>query len=262
LNSGKSVPLLQIDRLSLSFGEERILDDINVRCVRGEFASLLGASGCGKSTLLRLIAKLKKPSSGTITFGDLNPQQIGFVFQQPTLLPWLSAINNVALPLNVSGQMKSKQRRQIAAEALELVGLNSSDHKKIPSKLSGGMQMRVSLARAFVTKPSLILMDEPFSALDEVLRQQLCETTLELWKREGWTTLFVTHNVSEAVFLSQRIFILAGKPATIVDVIEVPFVDRTRSLRSSPQFMELVAHVGARLREVVESDEGKGAAEQ
>lgn len=253
------MPLLQIDRLRFSFGEERILDDLNIKCDRGEFASLLGASGCGKSTLLRLIAKLKTPTFGSISFDEsLDENQIGFVFQQPTLLPWLSAINNVALPLKLSGSMKSKQRREVAAEALLLVGLSASDQQKLPSQLSGGMQMRVSLARSFVAKPSLMLMDEPFSALDEVLRQQLCETTLKLWKREGWTTLFVTHNVAEAVFLSQRIFILGGKPATIVDVIEVPFVDRTPSLRSSPPFMELVAQVGARLRDVVESDQQSG----
>ncbi len=252
------MPLLKINRLNFSFGEERILKDLNVECARGEFASLLGASGCGKSTLLRLIAKLKNPTSGEISFeGDLKEKPFGFVFQQPTLLPWLSAVDNVALPLKLSSAMPSN-RRAVAAEALELVGLNANDQKKTPSQLSGGMQMRVSLARAFVAKPALMLMDEPFSALDEVLRQQLCEATLKLWKSEGWTTLFVTHNVAEAVFLSQRIFILAGKPATIVDVIEVPFVDRTPELRASPEFMELVAKVGVRLRELVESDEQAG----
>jgi len=134
------------------------------------------------------------------------------------------------------------------------VGLQrSADALKYPHQLSGGMQMRVSLARALVAKPRLMLMDEPFSALDEVLRQQLAETCLELWERESWTTVFVTHNVSEAVFLSQRIHILAGKPARIVDTVDVPFGERSRELRATDDFARLVASVSQRLRHAVEA---------
>ena len=136
-----------------------------------------------------------------------------------------------------------------------MVGLSVRDKRKLPRQLSGGMQMRVSLARAFVTRPKVMLMDEPFSSLDEVLRQQLCETCLQLWQREAWTTVFVTHNVSEAVFMSQKVFILAGRPATIVDVIEVPFETRIGDLRVSAEFIRLVTDVSQRLRRAVELDD-------
>lgn len=177
---------------------------------------------------------------------------VGFVFQKPTLCPWLSAVSNVELPLKMRGVSRI-ERRSRAMEALQLVGLQPHDTKKLPSQLSGGMQMRTSLARAFITQPSLMLMDEPFAALDEVLRQQLCETTLRLWRREHWTTLFVTHNVSEAVFLSQRIHILAGSPASIVKTFEIPLEERNPDLRSAPEYLHLVSEVSRELRAAVES---------
>lgn len=249
----KNVPMLRIRDLRFSFREETVIQGLNIQCDRGEFASLLGASGCGKSTLLRLIAGLKQPCSGSIDRGCGNEDaSLGFVFQNPTLCPWLTAVGNVQLPLKLRG-VPSHERQTQALEALELVGLGLVDTQKLPCQLSGGMQMRVSLARAFVTKPTLLMMDEPFSALDEVLRQQLCETTLELWRRETWTTVFVTHNVAEAVFLSQRIHILAGKPASIVETIEVPFVERTAALRLSAEYLALVSKVGHKLRAAVEA---------
>lgn len=243
--------MLRIRQLGFSFREEPVLRDLNITCERGEFASLLGASGCGKSTLLRLIAGLKRPDSGSIERGEQDAT-MGFVFQRPTLCPWLSASENVELPLRLRNVSKPVRHSQ-ARDALELVGLRSGDTKKLPAQLSGGMQMRVSLARAFVTKPGLLLMDEPFSALDEVLRQQLCETTLRLWQREMWTTVFVTHNVAEAVFLSQRIHILAGKPATIVETVSVPFKERTSELRLSTDYLALVSEVAQKLRAAVEA---------
>lgn len=255
------MPLLELDRVRFSFGEERVIEDVSLRIERGGFVSILGASGCGKSTLLRIMAGLAQPTDGEIRFvpdweltngaGDVSTNA-SFVFQKPTLCPWLTVQQNIELP-NRLQQISKQVRTKNALEAIRLVGLSELDKNKLPNQLSGGMQMRVSLARAIVTKPSLILMDEPFSALDEVLRQQLTETCLELWRRESWTTVFVTHNVAESVFLSQRIHILAGKPATIVDTIDVPFVDRTRELRASAEFQKLVANVSQRLRVAVES---------
>lgn len=244
------MPEIALSDVAFAFANEDVLSGIRFDVNRGDFVTLLGGSGCGKSTLLRLIAGLIKPTNGTITFGGA---EVGFVFQKPTLCPWLNVQQNVELPLALK-HASQKDRSNIVGEAIELVGLHvGNDALKYPHQLSGGMQMRVSLARALVAKPRLMLMDEPFSALDEVLRQQLAETCLELWKRESWTTVFVTHNVSEAVFLSQRIHILAGQPATIVDTVEIPFVERNRELRATDDFTRLVSNVSQRLRNAVEA---------
>ena len=272
--SENRAPMLRIESLGFAYGEERVLDQVSFESERGSFTSLVGASGCGKSTLLRLVAGLKSPTTGSIEIAasgaalDTGSQlasedhlaalnsSIGFVFQHPTLCPWLTALANVELPLKLRGVSKS-DRRQQATAALDLVGLQAADVRKLPSQLSGGMQMRTSLARSFVTKPTLMLMDEPFAALDEVLRQQLCETTLRLWRREHWTTLFVTHNVAEAVFVSQRVHILAGSPATIVKTVEVPLGDRTPELRLAPDYLKMVSEVSRALRDAVEATSGE-----
>ena len=243
--------VLRIQDLHFSFQNDNILRNVNLGCGEGEFASLLGASGCGKSTLLRLIAGLKQPTAGAIHF-DRGAHELAFVFQKPTLCPWLSASQNVELPLKIRGIDKADRQTRVR-EAFDRAGLRRADGIKIPSQLSGGMQMRVSLARAFVSRPSFLLMDEPFSALDEILRQQLCETTLQLCQSQSWTTLFVTHNVAEAVFMSQRIHILAGRPATIVASIEVPFSNRVPELRLTSEFQQFVADIGQQLRVAVES---------
>lgn len=251
------MPRLVIQGINFSFRQDSVLRDVNFRVEHGEFVALLGASGCGKSTLLRLLAGLLQPTRGSISNAadqanaDGTGSTASFVFQKPTLCPWLTVLQNVELPLRLRGVARA-ERLQVCHDAIRLVGLSEQDCRKMPRQLSGGMRMRVSLARAFVTKPQLMLMDEPFSALDEVLRQQLTETCLDLWQRESWTTVFVTHNVAEAVFLSQRIHILAGKPATIVDTIEIPFLERDRKLRTSAEFIRLVAEVSERLRQAVE----------
>ena len=247
------MPKIVTNDLRLAFGGEQVLRGLNAVVERGEFVSILGTSGCGKSTFLRILAGLLQPTSGTVMFDgeSRHPGQTSFVFQKPTLCPWLSLRRNVELPLKLS-HTSASSRTTAVEKAIELVGLDKSDRSKLPRQLSGGMQMRASLARAFVTKPSLMLMDEPFSSLDEVMRQQLTETSLRLWQLGNWTTVFVTHNVAEAVFVSQRIYILAGKPATFVECIDVPFRERNEDLRTSPEFIEFVADVSQRFRTAVE----------
>lgn len=244
------MPDITVKDLRFAFDDEPLFDGLNFSCGSGDFICFLGASGCGKSTLLRLIAGLLTPGSGQLSVdGNANT---GFVFQKPTLCPWRSALRNVELPLQLIGM--GKERKQQAREALDSVGLREADFHKLPQQLSGGMQMRVSLARALVRNPNLMLMDEPFSALDEVRRQQLCEACLSAWREQHWTTVFVTHNVTEAVFMSQRIHILSSSPARIVETIDVPFGPRNAKLRGSVEFLQLVADTSQRLRDAVETE--------
>jgi len=182
-----------------------------------EFLSLLGPSGCGKSTLLRLIAGLSEPSSGAISWHG-HPS-LSFVFQEPTLMPWATALSNVMLPLRLAG-VAGSERRQRAAAVLAQVGLAGFE-KAYPRELSGGMKMRVSIARALVTRPKVLLMDEPFAALDEITRFKLNNDLLELWQREGFTVIFVTHSVFESAFLSQRIAVMAARPGRFIEQIDI-----------------------------------------
>jgi NitT/TauT family transport system ATP-binding protein len=238
-----------------------VLRDVSFSIQSGEFVSLLGPSGCGKSTLLRLVAGLLTHTSGELTVADQRPEdarrtntRAAFVFQDPTLLPWRSVIGNIGLPLELSrtpaaGRQPGSERDRIGA-ALELVGLNAADARKRPRQLSGGMRMRVSLARAIVTDPNLLLLDEPFAALDDVLRQQLNEELVRLWQLSGWTAVFVTHNVSEAVFLSQRVLVMTSRPGSILAEVNVPFAyPRTAELRGTAEFAQLTATLSRRLRE-------------
>jgi NitT/TauT family transport system ATP-binding protein len=209
---------------------------------QGEFVSLLGPSGCGKSTLLRMIAGLIDASAGSIDWPSAmhdargRPERsIGFVFQEPTLMPWAGALGNVMLPLRLAGVPKSEAADRAAA-ALAAVGLAGFE-KAYPRALSGGMKMRVSIARALVTKPRLLLMDEPFAALDEITRFKLNNDLLELWERERFTTIFVTHSVFESVYLSQRIVVMAARPGRVVHdiAIEDPY-PRGESFRTSAEY--------------------------
>ena len=209
---------------------------------QGEFVSLLGPSGCGKSTLLRMIAGLIDASAGTIDWPNAmhdargRPERsIGFVFQEPTLMPWAGALGNVMLPLRLAGVPKSEAADRAAA-ALAAVGLAGFE-KAYPRALSGGMKMRVSIARALVTKPRILLMDEPFAALDEITRFKLNNDLLELWERERFTTIFVTHSVFESVYLSQRIIVMAARPGRVVHdiAIEDPY-PRGESFRTSAEY--------------------------
>ena len=215
----------------------------------GEFLSVLGPSGCGKSTLLRLIAGLAEPTAGTIARPQGRPD-LGFVFQEPTLMPWATALGNVALPLKLRGVARS-EREARAAEALAGVGLRGFE-RSYPRELSGGMKMRVSIARALVTAPKLLLMDEPFAALDEITRRRLNTDLLELWQRTHFTAVFVTHSVFESVFLSQRIVVMSARPGRVRSelAIEAPY-PRSEAFGTSADYAALCRLTSAQLSEAM-----------
>ncbi len=207
--------------------------DLDIR--PGDFAALLGPSGCGKSTLLRLLAGLAEPTDGQIDWQDAARPEIGFVFQEPTLMPWASVLRNVTLPLELAG-MRGREAEARAAAWLARVGLSGFEHA-YPRALSGGMRMRVSIARALVTRPRLLLMDEPFAALDEITRFRLNDDLLRLWEAERFTAVFVTHSVFESVFLARRILVLAPRPGRIVAEVPIaPDVPRDGTFRTSAEY--------------------------
>jgi NitT/TauT family transport system ATP-binding protein len=231
-----------------------VLDGINASVARGEFVSLIGPSGCGKSTLLRLLSGLTSVTSGSIRLDGMAPDAareiMSFIFQDATLLPWRTVIGNVELGLELERKTTATKRRETCTELLKLVGLSDvANH--YPRQLSGGMKMRVSIARALATRPKILLMDEPFGALDEMTRDFLNEEVLRLREVDQFTTFFVTHSVAEAVFLSTRIVVLRAKPGRIAREIKVPFpFPRTAALRSAPEYLTLVGEVSAALRAV------------
>ena len=236
-----------------SFGDSRpVLSGIDLDVKEGEFVSLIGPSGCGKSTLLRLVAGILNPTSGQIVFdtGDtLSKDFLSFVFQEPTLLPWLTASKNVELPLKIQGA-DAEERINRSMYLLDKVGLGDFANS-YPRQLSGGMKMRVSIARALSVEPQLLLLDEPFGALDEMTRDALNEELLRIRSINSWTALFVTHSVSEAVFLSSRVLVMAARPGRIADVLDVPLpYPRTRRTRESIEFGELVREVTKSLHSV------------
>jgi NitT/TauT family transport system ATP-binding protein len=204
----------------------------------GEFVTLLGPSGCGKSTLLKMVAGLMPPSAGQVLLwgqAEDSAKPLGFVFQEATLMPWASVLANVRLPLDLAGLPRAQANARVR-EALQLVGLQPFE-QSLPRELSGGMQMRVSIARGLVTQPQLLLMDEPFGALDEITRNRLDSDLLTLWQAQKLTVMFVTHSIYEAVFLSTRVLVMAARPGRIVDevVIDQPF-PRAPSFRVSTTF--------------------------
>jgi NitT/TauT family transport system ATP-binding protein len=201
------------------------LRDVSFTVRAGEFVSLLGPSGCGKSTALRLVAGLLQPDSGAVTYPDGRPE-IGFVFQEPTLMPWADALTNARLPLDLKAVPRGEADGRAAA-ALARVGLKGFEHA-FPRELSGGMKMRVSIARALAARPKLLLLDEPFAALDEITRNALGDDLLRLWREDGLTVLFVTHNVSESSYLSQRVLVMTQRPGRIVSDIALPVGRDTR----------------------------------
>ena len=230
------------------------LADVSLDVRTAEFLSVLGPSGCGKSTLLRLISGLATPSGGTIEGPGggrtASDHELGFVFQEPTLLPWATALANVMLPFKLQGMAKSESEGR-APEALRLVGLGGFE-QAYPRELSGGMKMRVSIARALVTAPRLLLMDEPFAALDEITRHRLNADLLALWESQRFTVVFVTHSVFESVFLSQRIAVMAARPGRVLSelVIDAPY-PRSEAFRTSAEYAALCRLASARLGEAM-----------
>jgi NitT/TauT family transport system ATP-binding protein len=237
-----------------------VLNNLSLAVEAGEVIVLLGQSGCGKSTLLRSIAGLQAIQSGTISIGqrpiEAMRSQLAFVFQEPALLPWRTAVENVCLPFEMRAgdgvALASSKQYRIASRMLLNLGFAQSDENKFPSQLSGGMKMRVSLARALVGQPKLLLLDEPFAALDDMLRWRLNEMLLQQAANQSRTMIFVTHNMAEAVFLSDRIAIM--HQGTIAEWIENNLPkERTSELRATAEFARLYGQVASRLREVTES---------
>jgi NitT/TauT family transport system ATP-binding protein len=233
------------------------LENVSIQVEKGEFVSLLGPSGCGKSTLLRLVAGLTAPSAGSVVVNGMTPvnarELVSFIFQDATLLPWRTVEQNVGLGMELEHAARPARREKVA-QMLELVGLTHVA-KSYPRQLSGGMKMRVSIARALVNRPRILLLDEPFAALDEMSRDRLNEELLRLYLEQHWTVLFVTHSVSEAVFLSTRIVILAPHPGRVahVEPVNLPW-PRTGETRLSEAYDQEVARISRLLRSVQAAD--------
>jgi NitT/TauT family transport system ATP-binding protein len=249
---------IEISGLSLRFdtadGPVKALSEVNLKVARGDFVSFIGPSGCGKTTLLRAVADLEKPTSGSIRVNSLSPHEArahrayGYVFQAPALYPWRTVARNIALPLEIMGFSKAEREARIA-KGLDLVNL-SGFGAKYPWQLSGGMQQRASIARALSFDPDLLLMDEPFGALDEIVRDMLNQQLLRLWDVTGKTVLFVTHSIPEAVFLSTHIVVMSPRPGRITEVIECNFPrDRALDIRETPEFLAIANRVRQGLRE-------------
>ncbi len=247
--------------ISVRFFTERrsvtALQNLSVDVGAGEFLTLLGPSGCGKSTLLRVVADLIAPTQGSAEVLGATPsvarlrRDIGFVFQDPALLPWRSALQNVELPLEVARNktQDAKKARATPRELLELVGLKGAENA-YPHELSGGMRQRVSIARALVSDPRILLMDEPFGALDEITRDRLNEELRRVWKELGMTILFVTHSIYEAAYLGQRVMMMAANPGRVQELVRVDLPeDRTLAVRETPEFVSLTAY----LRRILEN---------
>ena len=240
--------MLRVERAGRRFANgTTALEEVSLRIEPGDFLALLGPSGCGKSTLLRLIAGLDQPDSGRIVW-DSAPGDIGFVFQDATLLPWATAAENVRLPLRLRGRRGAETQRAAAA-ALARVGLAGFEAAR-PRQLSGGMRMRVSIARSLVVEPKLLLMDEPFAALDEFTRHGLQDDLRRLWASAGCSVVFVTHSIYEAAYLAQRIVIMSPRPGRIAAEIASELADGA-DRRLDPAYAALVAHVTAAMREAL-----------
>jgi NitT/TauT family transport system ATP-binding protein len=252
-------PVVTLRGVGKVFGTGTIaLDGLDLRVNEGEFLSLLGPSGCGKSTALRIIAGLTEQSHGTVTWPGTGarPQAIGFVFQEPTLMPWATVTGNVYLPLKLSGSSRAEAEPRIRA-TLYRVGLRECADA-YPRELSGGMKMRVSIARALVTAPRVLLMDEPFAALDEITRFKLNDDLRALWRELGMTVVFVTHSVFESVYLSQRVVVMTQRPGRVSSELTIDEPYRDANFRTSAEYGRLCRLGSEALARAMEA--GRGAA--
>lgn len=251
-------PVISAQDLDLTFqtgdGPVHALKGVTLDINRGDFVSFIGPSGCGKTTFLRVIADLEQPTGGTVTVNGMSPEDArksrsyGYVFQAAGLYPWRSIGGNIRLPLEIMGYTKADQAKRVA-RVLELVELAGFE-KKFPWQLSGGMQQRASIARALAFDADILLMDEPFGALDEIVRDHLNEELLKLWDKTGKTIGFVTHSIPEAVYLSTKIVVMSPRPGRITDVIDSPLPrERPLSIRDTPEFLAIANRVRDGLRE-------------
>jgi NitT/TauT family transport system ATP-binding protein len=254
----RSAPMavaIECRNVSVRFSSERgsvtALKDVSLTLSEGGFLSLLGPSGCGKSTLLRVIADIVQPTAGAVNvFGHApaaarRDRQIGFVFQDAALLPWRNVIDNVRLPLEVGGRRSLGAGSMQPKDLLDLVGLSGWE-KALPHELSGGMRQRVAIARALLGGPKILLMDEPFGALDEITRDRLNEELLRIWRDTGTTIVFVTHSIYEAAFLGQQVLMLAARPGRVRELVPVDVPEPRRlAIRETPGFVALAAHLRA-----------------
>lgn len=229
------------------------LKNVSLDIAEGEFVSFIGPSGCGKTTLMRVIADLEQVTSGTVLVNGVSAAQArqngayGYVFQAPALYPWRTVLKNVTLPLEIKG-MGAAARKDVAMRQLANVGLTGFEGK-FPWQLSGGMQQRVSIARALGFEPKILMMDEPFGALDEITRDRLNEQLLQLWAKERRTVIFVTHSIPEAAFLSSKIVVMSARPGRVVEVIESSLpADRTLDIRETPEFVDIAHRIRLALR--------------
>jgi len=234
--------MIRVTNISKNFDEVQALGNNDLDIATGEFITIVGPSGCGKSTLLRIIAGLIKPTTGS----TLKEGKGAFVFQDSALLPWRTVQGNVELLMELEKVNKS-EREDKASLVLNKVGLTGFE-KSYPHQLSGGMKMRLSLARSLVLNPEYILLDEPLSAIDELTREVLQEELHSLWNKDKFTAILVTHNVAEAVYLSNRVFVMSPRPGKVTDIIEIPFKKRDHKLRSKSQFTKLVNEISGKLR--------------
>lgn len=236
---------LSFDNIGMTFPDgTETLRDITFDIHRGEFVTVVGPSGCGKSTLLKIASGLLEPTAGSVT---VDRDRLGYVFQDATLLPWRTVVQNVELLPELHGIGK-EERRKLAQDAIELVGLSGfEDH--YPKSLSGGMKMRASLARTLTLEPPVFLFDEPFGAVDEITREHLNDETQQLFVREGFAGLFITHSISEAVFMSTRVLVMSNRPGRVIASFDVPFeFPRNPDIRFDPEFAKLAGAVSQELR--------------
>ncbi|MGI3124574.1 ABC transporter ATP-binding protein [Nitratireductor sp. PBL-C9] len=241
---------LSFENISMQFPDgTQALEDVSLTIRKGEFVSIVGPSGCGKSTLLKIASGLFPQTSGIV---KVDRSQLGYTFQDATLLPWRKVLGNVELLMELRG-FSPEERRRIAMEQINLVGLDGfAEH--YPKRLSGGMRMRASLARSLALNPSVFMFDEPFGALDEITRERLNDELVSLFMRNGFSGLFITHSISEAVYLSSKVVVMSRRPGQILEVFDIPFAyPRDPELRYTPEFATLCSEVSVSLRNAIEN---------